>query len=699
MGVFDNFPYTNIHDLNTDWLVKTVKEVKDKTDEIDQAVINAKNSEDNAKISEENASASAEECAEKLNIIQNELTDWEEDSQNLRNQVNANTSNIAVNSGRIDAIISGGSADPDAELVDIRIGAYGHPYDSAGNSVRGQIKNVQQQVGNYMEFQLSEFGTGKFFPYVGLGNTYTTTDNAGSYYTVQPIDVSAFKGGKVKIYKDNDPTSSGRGTGFIDSNDKWTSYTMESDLPTVYQDGLYVVELPITDDYFLASFTTANTVIYMEFYKPFVDKDDIEKIEKYVMLKPNIDILPKHYVIQNTNRIKGDSYPLDDTITLISVSNPAGFNTALFVNWNSSNEMSPTGWKSTDWTFDYHGQYEGTYNYWYILGKKTDGTAINTTELNDYINNITVSVTYKTVADVIADNETAYVSPTGDDTNTGKSRNNAFASIQKAIYSGAKTILVKEGTYSGFTVQNTDNVKILIDRYYDTYTEEDPEDKPKIIIDGANLVSNGVTIMNCSNCIFENIEVKDTTTTGFYITRSSDLLFTECVAHDIGINSSGSIGGFMITYTDAEFIRCVAYNIGTTTAGSRQYHYDGFNIHGSGTTVFTDCSAWNCEDDGISHHDNCVGTVIGGEWYNCGKGGIATPTHGAFVNIYNVYCHDNDYGLYIVKDGVSPSTRILLNNSLIKNNRVDIRIVKYNVTAWNNVYDTKYISGGSLVEY
>lgn len=43
MGVFDNFPYTNIHDLNTDWLVKTVKKVYDKTEDVDQAVLDALN--------------------------------------------------------------------------------------------------------------------------------------------------------------------------------------------------------------------------------------------------------------------------------------------------------------------------------------------------------------------------------------------------------------------------------------------------------------------------------------------------------------------------------------------------------------------------------------------------------------------------------------------------------------------------------
>lgn len=36
MAIFDNFPYTNIHDLNLDWIIKSVKSVKDKTDVIEQ---------------------------------------------------------------------------------------------------------------------------------------------------------------------------------------------------------------------------------------------------------------------------------------------------------------------------------------------------------------------------------------------------------------------------------------------------------------------------------------------------------------------------------------------------------------------------------------------------------------------------------------------------------------------------------------
>lgn len=36
MGAFDHFPYTNIHELNLDWVLKTCKEVKAKVDSMEE---------------------------------------------------------------------------------------------------------------------------------------------------------------------------------------------------------------------------------------------------------------------------------------------------------------------------------------------------------------------------------------------------------------------------------------------------------------------------------------------------------------------------------------------------------------------------------------------------------------------------------------------------------------------------------------
>ena len=296
-----------------------------------------------------------------------------------------------------------------------------------------------------------------------------------------------------------------------------------------------------------------------------------------------------------------------------------------------------------------------------------------------------------------------YVQTTGSDNNDGLTRNTPLASIQKAIDLGFKTINVKEGVYTtALSLVNKNGITITRDVYYDTFNAGTDEDIPKIIIDGtSNNLVNGIVVQNSFNCKFNSIEIRNTSSMGFNIFKCTDITLTDCVVHDCAVGAESG-GGFVLNKTDADFYNCEAYNIGTTTTGSAQYTIDGFNMHGTGETNFYNCKAWNCEDDGISHHDACIGFVTGGEFYNCGKGGVSTPTHGAKVNVSNIYSHNNVYGLYIV-DTTTTANRgnIIISNCVCKNNTgKDIAIVKYDVIGINCIYDTKEVNeNASFTEF
>ena len=41
MNIFDNFPYTNLQELNLDWLIEKVKELEERVSALEEQVENA----------------------------------------------------------------------------------------------------------------------------------------------------------------------------------------------------------------------------------------------------------------------------------------------------------------------------------------------------------------------------------------------------------------------------------------------------------------------------------------------------------------------------------------------------------------------------------------------------------------------------------------------------------------------------------
>lgn len=211
---YNKYPYTDFHELNLDWIIETVKktvedwityqqelnaewgEVKDEWADTQDAWISLKNyiehyfdtldlqHEVNVKIDEMAADGSLDAIIlPYFNQYKNEI-DGIISTQNNR---------ILVLEGRMDTFASlpEGSTAGNAELLDIRTGADGITYPSAGDAVRGQAENIldlfvnrdaQMNVAGLLNFNLfptSGYTDGKYLSYLD-GHEATA---AGFFYT------------------------------------------------------------------------------------------------------------------------------------------------------------------------------------------------------------------------------------------------------------------------------------------------------------------------------------------------------------------------------------------------------------------------------------------------------------------------------------------------------------------------------------
>lgn len=147
MGLFEQFPYTNFHDLNLDWFLNTFREFLKEWDLQQQEFSDLKdawqqlhdyveNYFDNLDVQQEiNNKLDAMYADGRLEFILDSLfTDFEND-YNTR---------LAVLSARVDSFASlpPGSTAGNAELLDIRVGANGITYASAGDAVRAQVGDI-----------------------------------------------------------------------------------------------------------------------------------------------------------------------------------------------------------------------------------------------------------------------------------------------------------------------------------------------------------------------------------------------------------------------------------------------------------------------------------------------------------------------------------------------------------------------------
>lgn len=224
-----------------------------------------------------------------------------------------------------------------------------------------------------------------------------------------------------------------------------------------------------------------------------------------------------------------------------------------------------------------------------------------------------------------------------------------------------------------------DGTKVYINPYneeYDSFVAQDD-------------VDYGIYLENLNKLDLQDVSVKFSKHSNYLIKNCMDIHLQNCISQYTNV-----INGFQMNNSNGLLENCQAYN-------SRD---DGFGAQDYGVTTYLNCIGNYNDDDGISHHYGERAFIIGGEYGHNGKGGVASPTYGAYVNVYDVYTHHNSRGIYATNssDTHNYATRTcFVSNCLILNNTAGIEAGgTTTIIGWNNIFGNnthKYF--GNYVEY
>jgi len=190
MGLFEHWPYVNFHELNTNWLIGKVKNIE--TAEANTAA-SAEAAAESAAASQQSADASQQSA----DASQQSAEDSASSASQFRNKLDQ----IDLNTARINNIlVQGTPTEGNAELIDIRVGADGTTYPTAGDAVRSQIRTAENEILETLNYVggniLTMFGyeySGMYLNEEGLpttGNAWSITEKI----PVSNLNVYAYSG-------------------------------------------------------------------------------------------------------------------------------------------------------------------------------------------------------------------------------------------------------------------------------------------------------------------------------------------------------------------------------------------------------------------------------------------------------------------------------------------------------------------------
>ena len=259
-----------------------------------------------------------------------------------------------------------------------------------------------------------------------------------------------------------------------------------------------------------------------------------------------------------------------------------------------------------------------------------------------------------------------YVATTGNDTNSGNSSSEPYATIGKALTELADEIYIKPGTYT----ENLGEVNTGY-RYRNV----------KIVGDHVILQSNVTLHFRFCNVEIVGIYFDHQATSG----EIAALHLYNCTGRVADCVADGCPGnGFRFDGSRLTVERCIAMNCGI----------DGFNGHTLTTGYETeitliDCIAHDNGDDGASVHESGKMYVIGGEYYSNAQTGLA-PHDLCEFEALNVHCHNNGIGIEAIKDtlseGQTPAVGRVIGCILNNNDTYGLDVKNYTVNTLGNGY-------------
>ena len=148
--MFNEYPYTDYHELNTDWIISKIKNVetaeantKQYAEDADAAKVAAEDAKDIAVQAKDDAVEAKDDAVEAKDDAISFLADTKDQLNLLQ--------------ARVDNIIPDGTQTAgNLELLDIRVGNNGSIYDSAGDAVRGQVQLLQDQLDERIPYDTND---------------------------------------------------------------------------------------------------------------------------------------------------------------------------------------------------------------------------------------------------------------------------------------------------------------------------------------------------------------------------------------------------------------------------------------------------------------------------------------------------------------------------------------------------------------